>query len=112
MEYVKIYVLFSFVLGFVVTIGIIYQSRSKKIREEILERHVEKGHLQKGIYGDRVVYHENDVIGETAIRSEKNLEKLEKDKPWLHILLLIVVGTIITAIIWPKVLYKYLTSNA
>ena len=86
-------------------------SSIKKVREKTLERYVERGHLQRGIYGDRVIYHENDKVGEMAIKGGEGFERMQRDWPYLFILSVLVVSTIITAVTWPKMLYKYVTSN-
>jgi hypothetical protein len=76
-------------------------------RQEFLDKLVQKGHLQKSIHGERVVFHENDIVGEGSVRATDILLRLKQNNRIVYCLLLLVVGTASTAVTWPRDLYQW-----
>lgn len=115
MGYLKLYVLLSLMIGSIGTLIVLYKKRDlihderddDLVRRKSLDKQVKKGHLQKVEFGDRTVYHENDLEGEVRLRISEKFNNLKKTGMFrvLYVLLLQIVGTFYLAVVWPKELY-------
>lgn len=120
MWYVLVYIGMSLVIGFGITVMHIWTNRKKFYDPESmandskkwLDDGVKKGHLQKAVYGNRIVYHENDIHGQRMIENNEELYLMVKERPWLFTLQLLVVNGIIESIQWPKTFYLYIKKRS
>src|SRR5579872_2800392 len=109
----------SAALGFGYTVVSIWKHRKiffseeydKQDSEEVLQKYVDRGHLQKAVYGKRTVYHENTLEGEIAVWADNAVTLFKHRRPWVYVSLVVVINVIDMAIAWPKYLYDSLTGN-
>ena len=119
-HYFLLYLILSIFIGLIKTFFEILiennhlteKQKSQKAQEEILDDAVEKGHIQKGTCGDRVVFHEDTLYGQTIIEGVNITNKLKEYSFPLYITLVFIVGVVDTTITWPKMLYNFLVKKS
>ena len=112
MKYLWLYIVTSVVIGLVQTVYVLYNRRPTKetflqAKDRFLDEKVEEGHLQKEAYGERNVYYRNNMIGEASIRGAETVEKLLKENYLLYTIFLLIIGTVLLAVTWPKELLSF-----
>lgn len=76
-------------------------------REKVLAKDIAAGHVQKEEYGERVVYHGNDMVGKATLASLETVDRLMSNNKPVFLVLLALVGVLDTAILWPRKIYKW-----
>jgi hypothetical protein len=111
------YVVFSAVVGIIYTTIILYKkiysilTTSSKKEQEFLDEHSNKKHLQKEIYGKRVVFYGKDTTGEAALKAVESVKKIREKYKLFYIFLIFFTGVIETTITWPKMFYDWSRRN-
>jgi hypothetical protein len=115
-EFARLYILSSLAIGLISTAVLLFVHRRELFLDDVLERvkinYLEKlvqaDHVQKEVYGKRVVYYGKDVVGIVYLDAASRVTNMDMEKKCLHVAFLLVAGTIRVSIFWPKLLYRYL----
>jgi hypothetical protein len=107
MEYVSKYLFVSVVIAVVLTVYKIvrhnpFGTTELTSKEEFLDDEVTAGHLEKGVYGKRIVYNEKDFVGQQAVKAVDIIGKLKKERMWLYVIYVVCIEVTSETILWPK----------
>lgn len=80
--------------------------------EKWLDDGVKRGHLQKTILDQRIVYHENDIQGQIMVRVNQEMRLMAKERPRRFFLWLLIINGIREGVSWPRTLYLYIKGRS
>ena len=112
-DIIKYYVLASLAIGFIRIVlnfrGIkAYLLTASGQSEILLEEFVQKGHIQKEVYGDRIVHHPLDLAGNAMVCSGEHVKRMKQKHPTGFLVVFLIFGVFVESIRWPEVLWRYL----
>ena len=114
---IRYYAIISIGIGLVFATIVLWKKRREissktsfpRAENLFMEENIKKGHIQKEVYGTRVVYQEKTLYGESSVKTVEFLRNFQENRPKIYVAVLFIVGTISTAIAWPKMLYDWAT---